>query len=118
MCKLLQLTPKFSIESTLLPILTTDPNAQTHAAWATFTDDPYLARAGAIGKVDGVETSPTDAKEACCRRVYDYLIDLVDQDTALEAEEREGREFIRNFGEIKRMRLEAGGWKLPSVAVR
>jgi hypothetical protein len=115
MCELLHLTPQFSIESTPLPIPTTDPEAQTHAAWVTFQDDPYLARAGAIGKVDGVETNMTDAKEACCRRVYNYLIDLVEQDTVLEAEEREEREFIKNFGEIKRQRLEAGGWKVPSV---
>ncbi|CRG91531.1 hypothetical protein PISL3812_08581 [Talaromyces islandicus] len=114
MCELLHITPEFSIESTPLPMSTTDTVAQTHAAWATFQDDPYLARAGAIGKVDGIETSETDAKEACCRRVYDYLIDLVDQDTALEAEEREGREFIKNFGEIKRQRLEADGWKFPA----
>lgn len=66
---------------------------------ASFPNDPFLARASADGKFEDVESDVNAAKEACCRKVVEYLIQLVEEDTTLEREAREERERIQNWHE-------------------
>ncbi|KAH8692415.1 hypothetical protein BGW36DRAFT_348749 [Talaromyces proteolyticus] len=109
-CEILHLTPKFTLDSSPIHLPTSCKAVKSYSIWVTFQDDPYLTRAGAIGKVYGFYASEDEAKEACCNRVHDYLLNLVKEDTAFEQEERESYELIRNFGQSKRRKLERMGY--------
>ncbi|KAL1980733.1 hypothetical protein VTN96DRAFT_3578 [Rasamsonia emersonii] len=66
---------------------------------ASFPHDPFLARASADGKFEDVNSDVNAAKEACCRKVVEYLVQLVEEDTTLEREAREERARIQNWHE-------------------
>ncbi|KAL5339292.1 hypothetical protein BJX70DRAFT_161702 [Aspergillus crustosus] len=55
-----------------------------YTAAAYFKSDPFLARAGAIGKISGFFNSKNGAHEACAWKAYDYLIKMVKEDMVLE----------------------------------
>lgn len=54
--------------------------APEHYAAAFFPNDPFLARAGAIGQVRYTHDDRCQAGEECAREVAKYLINMVEQD--------------------------------------
>ncbi|KAI9372029.1 hypothetical protein BJX61DRAFT_534300 [Aspergillus egyptiacus] len=70
-----------------------------YTAAAYFKTDPFLARAGAIGHVQNFNGTRDMAHEACARGTSDYLIKMVEEDTALENTAAEEREAIIRWGE-------------------
>jgi hypothetical protein len=91
MCVALRLNPKFEVEK--LP----ETERARYSVWVTFSDDPFLARVGAIGKIEGFEGTEAAAREACCVKVVEYLMKLVAEDAELETEERQTRSNIENW---------------------
>ena len=54
-----------------------------HAA-AFFPNDPFLSRAGPIGKVSSTNCTRINIQDMCTERVTRYLVDMVREDTQLE----------------------------------
>lgn len=91
MCIALRLHAKFEVRKS------SDSKKERYSVWVTFSDDPFLARAGAIGKVDDIEGTEAAAKEACSVKVVEYLMKLVAEDAELEREKRQDRCWIENW---------------------
>ncbi|PYH42195.1 uncharacterized protein BP01DRAFT_394423 [Aspergillus saccharolyticus JOP 1030-1] len=53
--------------------------------WGLFKDDPFLQRAGAVGRMDGLQDSNATAEQACAKEVIGYLIRMVEEDVELKA---------------------------------
>ncbi|KAE8349040.1 hypothetical protein BDV28DRAFT_152261 [Aspergillus coremiiformis] len=51
-----------------------------YSAAAYFQDQPFLVRAGAIGRVE-INGTKIEAQEACAEKVAEYLIEMVEEDT-------------------------------------
>lgn len=80
-CHILSLDcPEIKIETTR------NNRGWEHSAAAYFHNDPFLARVGAIGRVERVIGQDSTAREACAKEVVRYLIDMVMEDIALEKE--------------------------------
>ncbi|OJJ34351.1 hypothetical protein ASPWEDRAFT_184854 [Aspergillus wentii DTO 134E9] len=83
MCDLLSLErPEIRIESNEGRLIETDKG---YTAAAYFQNDPFLARAGAIGEVKGVRDKAA-AKEGCANAAIKFLLNIVREDLALEGE--------------------------------
>lgn len=54
--------------------------ASEYYAAAFFPNDPFLARAGAIGQIRYTHGKRLQAHEDCAREVADYLIDMVEKE--------------------------------------
>lgn len=81
-----------------------------YTAAAYFQGDPFLTRAGAIGRFTGTKPNKSAAHEACAGNVVTYLIKMVNEDTVQEeiaanqrAEPYQWRENIENV-------YEKAGW--------
>ncbi|KAL2824759.1 hypothetical protein BDW59DRAFT_147030 [Aspergillus cavernicola] len=97
LCDLLPLEhPEIQIESSDGRLLETEGE---YTATAYFKSDPFLARAGAIGHVQSFSGTRDAVHEACAREVSNYLIRMVDEDTALENAAAEERQAINQWGE-------------------
>ncbi|KAL4975903.1 hypothetical protein BDW66DRAFT_151438 [Aspergillus desertorum] len=70
-----------------------------YTAAAYFKSDPFLARAGAIGRIQAFSGTRIAVHEACAWNVCDYLIDLVMEDMMLEDKKAKEREAITRWGE-------------------
>lgn len=96
-CDLLALEhPEIRIERLDGRLIDTEGN---YSAAAYFKSDPFLARAGAIGQIKSFSGSQRAVHEACAWGVYDYLIDMVREDMALEEKITEEREAITQWGQ-------------------
>ncbi|RDW61255.1 uncharacterized protein DSM5745_10753 [Aspergillus mulundensis] len=96
-CSLLTLErPEMRIERTDGRLIETDGQ---YTAAAYFNSDPFLARAGAIGKIQTFSGNRAAASCACAQRVCEYLIDLVKEDMMLEDNAAKEREAISRWGE-------------------
>ncbi|OKL58414.1 hypothetical protein UA08_06218 [Talaromyces atroroseus] len=65
--------------------------------WVTIENDPFLARAGPIGKVEAFRGTQAEAQEACSKAAVEYVMGLVREDYAKELAERVHREQIEGF---------------------
>ncbi|KAL1963226.1 hypothetical protein VTN77DRAFT_8551 [Rasamsonia byssochlamydoides] len=91
-CKLLELGyPSIDITRTNGSV-----NGQ-YCVKASFPHDPFLSRASADGVFEAVHGDMNAAKETCCRKVVEYLIQLVEEDATIEREAREQREKVLNW---------------------
>ncbi|OJJ48088.1 hypothetical protein ASPZODRAFT_2122905 [Penicilliopsis zonata CBS 506.65] len=99
LCGLIHLEfPEFRIETDGRLV---DTQARYSAA-AYFQGDPFLARAGGLGKVMDILGPEENVRESCCAEVVQYLINIVKEDTLLaEAAVKE-----------EKMRMES--WKQPA----
>ncbi|KAL4762354.1 uncharacterized protein BDW70DRAFT_159014 [Aspergillus foveolatus] len=73
-----------------------------YTAAAYFEGDPFLTRAGAIGRIQTFSGIRTAVHEACAWNVYNYLIDLVKEDMMLEDNAAKERETITRWGDTAR----------------
>lgn len=120
-CTVLSLTSRLEIEEdedacqsrSSQPYPRPQPQPQTptsiFSVWATFQNDPFLTRAGAIGKIVGFIGTRTAAKEACCKKVVEYILKMVQEDHDIEREERRKWTEIENFVDRKTNALKAEG---------
>ncbi|KAL6230086.1 hypothetical protein BDW75DRAFT_245156 [Aspergillus navahoensis] len=96
-CDLLKLEhPEIRIERSDGRLIETEGQ---YTAAAYFKSDPFLARAGAIGRTQTFSGTRTAVHEACAWNVCHYLIDLVKEDTMLEDNAAKEREAITRWGE-------------------
>ncbi|KAL4917082.1 hypothetical protein BDW62DRAFT_89744 [Aspergillus aurantiobrunneus] len=96
-CDLLALeNPEIRIERTDGRLIETEGE---YTAAAYFKNDPFLARAGAICQIKTFSGNRNAVHEACAKGVYDYLIDMVREDIAIEQRAAEEREAITRWGE-------------------
>ncbi|KAL4801914.1 hypothetical protein BDV18DRAFT_164425 [Aspergillus unguis] len=65
---------------------------------AYFKTDPFLVRAGAVGKIKIFRGTQIGAHQACAREVCNYLICMVKEDMALEEGATKERESITRWG--------------------
>ncbi|OAX80776.1 hypothetical protein ACJ72_04884 [Emergomyces africanus] len=70
--------------------------ASLFSAAARFPNDPFLARAGNIGRSKFVDSMQM-AKEKCAARVVDYLIQMVKEDEEWEDPEEDPEENVRRW---------------------
>ncbi|KAL4743055.1 hypothetical protein BDV11DRAFT_179472 [Aspergillus similis] len=77
-------------------------NEGQYTAAAYFRGDPFLTRAGAIGRIQTFSGTRTAVHEACAWNVCDYLIDLVKEDMMLEDNAAKKRETITRWGDTAR----------------
>ncbi|KAJ9358204.1 hypothetical protein DTO280E4_5313 [Paecilomyces variotii] len=70
-----------------------------YRAAAFFPNDPFLARVGPIGAIKQVVKDKTDALEACSKKVVEYLIHMVEEDTALDRERALEKERVERWKE-------------------
>ncbi|KAJ9294546.1 hypothetical protein DTO271G3_6814 [Paecilomyces variotii] len=68
-----------------------------YRAAAFFPKDPFLARVGPIGVVKQVVKDKTEALEACSKKVVEYLIHMVEEDTALDRERALEKERVEQW---------------------
>jgi hypothetical protein len=73
-----------------------------YTAAAYFKGDPFLTRAGAIGRIQTFSGTRTAVHEACAWNVCNYLIDLVKEDMMLEDNAAKERETITRWGDTAR----------------
>ena len=71
--------------------------APEHYAAAFFPNDPFLARAGAVGKIRYTHGERLRACEECAREVAKYLIDMVESDMG---EDTGGEVYIKTEPEM------------------
>ncbi|KAL3432470.1 hypothetical protein BDV09DRAFT_197661 [Aspergillus tetrazonus] len=95
-CDLLKLEhPEIRIERSDGRLIETDGQ---YTAAAYFKGDPFLTRAGAIGRIQTFSGTRTAVHEACAWNVCNYLIDLVKEDMMLEDNAAKERETITRWG--------------------
>jgi hypothetical protein len=112
LCSMLSL--KYAIETQLQSPTTANPQP-TFAVWMTFQDDPFLARAGPIGKITEFRGTRTNAQEACCKNATEYVMGLVREDYATEQYELGQRALVQGYQETKIEVLKnTGQWDGPS----
>ncbi|KAL1998168.1 hypothetical protein VTN02DRAFT_6738 [Thermoascus thermophilus] len=93
-CDLLALEhPEFKIERTDGRLVESEAE---HRAAAIFARDPFLARAGPIGKVK-VKGDRAAAREACSKNVVEYLMKMVEEDAMYDQEAAEQRHKIEGW---------------------
>ncbi|GAE00135.1 hypothetical protein NFIA_114970 [Paecilomyces variotii No. 5] len=76
-----------------------DNSEGEYHATAFFPNDPFLARVGPIGAVRQVMNNKDEAREVCSRKVIDYLIKMVEEDTAMDKEVAKEKEKVERWKE-------------------
>ncbi|KAL3472440.1 hypothetical protein BJX99DRAFT_216024 [Aspergillus californicus] len=100
-CELLSLErPEYHIERADGRLIDTEGE---YTAAVYFKNDPFLARAGAIGRVQAFSGTRDAVHEACAREASAYLIKMVEEDTTLENTAAEERNAMNRWGETAGM---------------